>query len=147
MTQAREEGQRWFEQAEEDVISARHLMDDQRFYLVCFLAQQIAEKALKGYLYSAGEQIVVGHGVERLCGWCAERDPSFAGVKDEIAVLDGYYIPTRYPNGLPAGIPARTYNRAAAESALALAQKTLAFASAQAENLPQERSQPEPENS
>ena len=135
MTQAREEGQRWFDQAQEDVISARHLIEDQRFYLVCFLAQQIAEKALKGFLYSAGEQVVVGHGVERLCGWCTERAPVFAEIKDEIAVLDGYYIPTRYPNGLPAGIPARTYNRTAAESAMALAEKTLAFAKTRAEEL------------
>ena len=44
-----------------------------------------------------------------------------AALKREL-LLDSYYIPTRYPNGLPDDIPARVYNRQAAERALALAQ-------------------------
>ena len=47
---------------------------------------------------------------------------------DEISVLDGYYIPTRYPNGLPDGIPAQVYNKKSAEDALQLAEKTVEFA-------------------
>ena len=36
--------------------------------------------------------------------------------------LDGYYIPTRYPNGLPGSIPSRFYD----DPAEALAAKNLA---------------------
>lgn len=32
------------------------------------------------------------------------------------------YIPTRYPNGLPDGIPAQVYNEKAAREAVALAE-------------------------
>jgi HEPN domain-containing protein len=42
-----------------------------------------------------------------------------------VAPLDGYYIPTRYPTGLPDSIPARVYTRAAAEETLRLADQTL----------------------
>jgi HEPN domain-containing protein len=35
--------------------------------------------------------------------------------------VDGFYIPTRYPNGLPAGIPADVYTKEAAEPAIKLA--------------------------
>ena len=40
-------------------------------------------------------------------------------------IRDSYYIPTRYPNGLPDDIPANVYNREAATSALTLAEEVL----------------------
>jgi len=45
------EAKRWIEQAKEDLISAKILFDAKRYYLVCFLAQQIVEKALKSVIY------------------------------------------------------------------------------------------------
>ena len=36
-------------------------------------------------------------------------------------MLDGYYIPTRYPNSLPDGIPAEVYNHDAADEAVKMA--------------------------
>jgi HEPN domain-containing protein len=39
----------------------------------------------------------------------------------------GYYIPTRYPNGLPDSIPARVYSRKAAEGMLDMADRVLAL--------------------
>jgi HEPN domain-containing protein len=65
------ESRRWLDQALEDLVSAQVLLDGERFYLVCFMAHQIAEKALKAYLYSAGEEAVIGHGIERLAGRAA----------------------------------------------------------------------------
>ncbi len=91
------------------------------------MAQQIAEKALKAYLYSQGEELVVGHSVEELCQWAAELDPAFKRLGGEVSILDNYYIPTRYPNGLPASIPAKVFNKKAATDALALAEKTLSL--------------------
>jgi HEPN domain-containing protein len=92
------------------------------------MAQQMAEKALKAYLYSQGEELVVGHSVEELCRWAGELDPAFKRLGDEVSILDNYYIPTRYPNGLPASIPARVFNKKAAKEALTLAEKTLTLA-------------------
>ena len=122
---ARSEGLRWLEQAEADRKGARLLFEGGSYDLACFVAQQIAEKALKAFLYAQGEEFVVGHSVEALCRWAAEYDGDFDRLREEVAPLDGYYIPTRYPNGLPDNIPARVYNRSAAEEGLRLADKTV----------------------
>lgn len=47
-----EEGQRWLRQAQEDLRWARHLAEQGAYHLACFLAQQVAEKALKAFLYA-----------------------------------------------------------------------------------------------
>lgn len=122
---ARSEGLRWLEQAEADRHGAQLLFDGASYHLACFVAQQIAEKALKAFLYAQGEDLVIGHSVEALCRWAATFDADFEQLRQEAAPLDGYYIPTRYPNGLPDSIPARVYTRSAAEAALRLADQTL----------------------
>jgi HEPN domain-containing protein len=117
----RAEGQRWLEQAQTDLKWARHLGTEGAHYLACFLAQQVAEKALKAFLYAQGEELVVGHSVRQLCQRAAEFDAEYQQHLADWAILDSYYIPTRYPNGLPDDIPARVYNQEAARAALALA--------------------------
>lgn len=120
------EGQRWLEQAQMDLKWARHLNDEGAYYLVCFLAQQVAEKALKAFLYAQGEELVVGHSVRQLCQRAAAYDTRFQAGLNEWAILDSFYIPTRYPNGLPDDIPARVYSQTAAASALSLAEEVVA---------------------
>lgn len=124
------QGERWLDQAEADRHGAQLLFDGESYHLACFIAQQVAEKALKAYLYAQGEEIVLGHSVEALTRRCAEYDEGFADLRDEVASLDAYYIPTRYPNGLPDSIPARVYTRGAAEETLRMADRTLAFVKA-----------------
>ena len=121
----RSEGQRWLQQAQADVHWARHLNDQGAYYLVCFLAQQAAEKALKAFLYAQGEELVIGHSVRQLCERAAAYDARFRQHLDDWAILDSYYIPTRYPNGLPDDIPARVYNRGAARTALSLTEAVI----------------------
>ena len=122
----RDEGQRWLEQAQVDLHWARHLQAEGAYYLVCFLAQQIAEKVLKAFLYAQGEEVVVGHSVRQLGQRAAAYEAQLLEHLEAWAILDTYYIPTRYPNGLPADIPARVYNREASGSALALAEAVYA---------------------
>jgi HEPN domain-containing protein len=121
------ESRRWLDQALEDLVSAQVLLDGERFYLVCFMAHQIAEKALKAYLYSAGEEAVIGHGIERLASQASRHDPEFGHLREQISVLDTYYVPTRYPNSIPDGIPAHAYNRRSAEDAMSLTRRTVEF--------------------
>jgi HEPN domain-containing protein len=116
------EGHRWLEQAQTDLKWCRLLHKEGAYYLVCFLAQQVAEKALKAFLYAQGEEIVIGHSVRQLCMRAVEYSSSFQDKLDTWAILDSYYIPTRYPNGLPGDIPARVYNRVTAEGALILSE-------------------------
>jgi HEPN domain-containing protein len=122
------EARRWLDQAREDLATAQVLLDGERFYMVCFVAHQTVEKALKAYLFSVGEEAVVGHGIHRLATRAAEHDAEFLTLRERISILDTYYIPTRYPNGLPDGIPADAYNRQAAEEAFGLSQAALDFA-------------------
>lgn len=122
---ARREGLRWLEQAEADRQGAQLLFDGASYHLACFVAQQVAEKALKAFIYTQGEELVVGHSVEALCRWAAEFDADFERLREEAAPLDGYYIPTRYPNSLPDSIPARVYTRSVAGEVLRLADQTL----------------------
>jgi HEPN domain-containing protein len=126
----REEGRRWLEQARVDLGWTRHLFEQGASYLVCFLAQQTAEKALKAFLYAQGEDVVLGHSVRRLCERAAAHDKRFEVYVDEWSILDSYYVPTRYPNGLPDDIPANVYNKEAAEQALRLAEATVAVVEA-----------------
>ena len=119
---SRNEGQRWLDQAQTDLRWTRHLFGEGAYYLVCFLAQQVAEKVLKAFLYAQGEELVIGHSVRQLCTRAASYDARFQQNLDAWAILDSYYIPTRYPNGLPDDIPAHVYNREIAALALALAE-------------------------
>jgi len=120
-----EEGRRWLRQATEDLRWTHHLAEQGAYHLACFLAQQVAEKALKAFLYAQGEEIVLGHSVERLCAEAAAYEPAFQEWARSWSILDGYYIPTRYPNGLPAGIPSDVYTQRAAASAVELADEVV----------------------
>ncbi len=67
----------------------------------------------------------MGHSVVRLCREAAQHEPSLQERCAHWAVLDTYYIPTRYPNGLPDDIPARVYDETTAQSALRLAEEVV----------------------
>ena len=121
-----EEAGRWFTQAKQDLSDARYLLEGERFNLVCFVCQQAAEKALKAYLITQGQELIFTHSVDELCLAAGEFDSHFHSLRKEISILDGYYVPTRYPNALPGGVPAYVYNLTAAQQALALAEKTMA---------------------
>jgi HEPN domain-containing protein len=86
--------------------------------VACFLAQQSAEKALEAFLYARGQGPVLGHSTLALCNEAAGFERAFAALADACRRLDQLYIPTRYPNGLPAGIPHGFFTREQADGAL-----------------------------
>ena len=112
-------------QAVQDLIRAEYNRSAGYHDLVCFVSQQAAEKALKAFLYAKGEERVLGHSVNELCKWISKSDTDFLQLGNECSTLDTYYIPTRYPNGLPGGIPAEVYNGDDSERAIRLAKKVL----------------------
>jgi HEPN domain-containing protein len=120
-----EEGRRWLDQANQDLRWTRHLAQEGGYHLACFLAQQVTEKAIKAFLYAQGEEIVLGRSVARLCAAADRYEAAFAEKAQRWSILDGYYIPTRYPNGLPDGIPADVYTQDAALGAVALADEAV----------------------
>lgn len=121
------EGKRWMNQAEYDLKDAEFTFKGKRYNLTCFLAQQSAEKALKAFLYSKGAEQVWGHSVAELCEEAIKIDDIFKKLKFEAAPLDKFYIPTRYPNGLPGGIPAEAFDKYDAERALEMAKRVIDF--------------------
>ncbi|MGB9792777.1 MAG: HEPN domain-containing protein [Thermacetogeniaceae bacterium] len=122
-----EEGMRWLEQAGEDLKWAKLLAREGGYHIACFLAQQVAEKAIKAFLYAQGEELVVGHSVDALLARAAKYDQRFEEKRSSWSSLDGYYIPTRYPNGLPDSIPARVFNDRLAQDAVSLADEAVRF--------------------
>ena len=126
---AQEEGKRWLLQATEDLRWAKHLAKEGGWHIACFLSQQVTEKALKAFLYAQGEEIVLGHSVANLCESAARYEPEFNTKEKRWNILDSYYIPTRYPNSLPGGIPAEVYTQDAADGAVKLAEEAVVYIS------------------
>jgi hypothetical protein len=52
-----------------------------------------------------GAEQVLGHSVAELAAACADLDAAFGLLVGRAAPLDQYYVPRRYPNSLPGGIP------------------------------------------
>jgi len=84
----------------------------------CFTAEQAAEKAIKAlFQHLHGE--AWGHGTKALIEKLPYED-RFQRLEDAM-LLDKLYIPTRYPNGLPQGIPHDYFSRKEAEEAIGAA--------------------------
>lgn len=120
-----DEGRRWLAQSKLDLADARYLYEGNRYNACCFFCQQAAEKAIKAYLYQQGAEHVYGHSVAELCQEASKFNRAFADIKPAVSPLDVFYIPTRYPNGLPGGIPSEAFTNEDAERALAMAEKTI----------------------
>jgi HEPN domain-containing protein len=123
----REEALRWLIQAQDEFQDAEELRQRGRFYLALFHFQQSAEKALKAYLYFrlAAREIFFTHSIDELLSAAIAIDAEFAHL-ERAKKLDQYYIPTRYPNGLPGGIPSRFYtDPEEAQEAMELTRKLL----------------------
>ena len=108
--QARDEARRWLIQAQDEFHDADDLRQRERFYLALFHFQQAAEKALKAFLYAvtASQDVFFTHSIYELLQWAQEADADFKRLH-KVVKLDQYYVPTRYPNGLPGGVPSRFY--------------------------------------
>jgi len=119
------ESRRWFQQARWDLSAAQLLADNGYFNLACFHSQQSAEKALKAFLILQGARDIHGHAVAQLCDDASGFDPAFRALRRRGALLDKHYIPTRYPNGLPGGLPAEAYGPEDARSAAEIAEEIL----------------------
>jgi HEPN domain-containing protein len=77
-------------------------------------------------LFSQGSRVVLGHSIRELAKLCEKYHPAFGAIRAIAALLDQFYIPTRYPNGLPfPAIPSETYTASQAEAALRSAEQVI----------------------
>lgn len=120
-----EEGLRWLDQAEADMKTARDCLKDGNYYASSFFAQQAAEKALKGFLYSKGYRALITYSVLELLEESTRFNDGFGRLLDGGKELDRHYIGSRYPNFYPAGAPYKFYTQEVAERCLNYAESIL----------------------
>ena len=117
----------WWTQAQADLRHAQYALEGGHYEWACFAAQQAGEKALKALLEFHGYRSF-GHVLTHLLH--ALKDAGIT-VPDDVVnrakILDKFYIPTRYPNGLAAGAPTEFYTQEEAQHALSCAEEILRF--------------------
>ena len=124
----RAEALRWLQTAREYMETAEILHDADRHAHACFHAQQAGEKALKAvwHMHAADPW---GHSLRKLIEDGRSALPEIFGkwmdLIEDAARLDRYYIPTRYPNGLPDITPDAAFFHDDAETAITLARKVI----------------------
>lgn len=123
----RRESERWLAQAAADLDAAAEVARAGRHALACFLCQQAAEKAVSAYLFARGVEQVWGHALADLCEDAKALDPYFDVIKSVAILLDKHYLATRYPSGLPGGVPASAYEEADSARALEIARDVDTF--------------------
>jgi len=98
------EAKRWLDTARGDLDAAGVLCENSKYAHACFHAQQAAEKAIKALWYYADAD-PWGHSIRKLIEDLSGIDTALYNEMKSLGkiglILDRFYIPTRYPNGLP----------------------------------------------
>ena len=120
-----DEACRWLDSASNDLDSADWDLQGRFYNYACFKSQQSAEKALKAFLYLRGLRRLLGHSTRDLLQECIRLDPSYENLRDDCTELDLHYLPSRYPNSLPGGVPHLFYTKRRAEEVIACARRVM----------------------
>ena len=123
-----QEGERWVKQAEVDfgalmILLNRTPTSQNVSASVCFMAHEVAEKALKGGMYAKcglGEKSLKSHNLTPLAYALQAKEPSSTqGLAGYTTPLEDYYLDTRFPNQYPGStmIPADHYTPEDAQQA------------------------------
>lgn len=109
----------WLKKAQEDSLAAEHLIKDKiSFGVVCFLSQQAAEKSLKAFLAYQNAEIPKIHHLGKLLLLCSGHDSNLLKYKEDMILLNEYYIESKYPGDMTKG-----FDINAAKNALMSAEK------------------------
>jgi HEPN domain-containing protein len=90
-----------------------------------------AERWLRQAEHDLAERVVIGHSLVELAGRLQDRVPALRARREDAGILDQYYVPTRYPNGLAGGVPFEAFAESQASAALAAAERFLELARAE----------------
>ena len=91
----------WHVKADNDLKVGTHEVehDDPTIDIICFHAQQAAEKYLKSYLLSQGVTPDKTHNLDVLIRKCLACDPSFIALREkDVSALTIYAVEGRYPD-------------------------------------------------
>ena len=121
--------QQWLDFASEDLAVAQLAFKEKHFSHTCFLSQQAIEKALKAFLIAKVNQYPRIHNLTDLLTQCTAVEATFTQFIPECATVDQYYIPTRYPTGIPGGLASTPPTTHHATTAVDAATRILQFVS------------------
>ncbi len=107
----------WVQKAEEDWVGMNQLLEatPTQWTLVCFHAQQAAEKYLKAFLVSHGLDPERTHDLLELLDACLSFDSTLALLRDDCLKLTEYAVDVRYPD-IPVSASEQTAREAATKA-------------------------------
>jgi HEPN domain-containing protein len=117
----------WLRLAQDDLASAKALLEEKIYSQVCFHSQQAAEKMLKAFLKSQGATPPKIHNLLELLQMCMEKDDDFIALEPGCEYLSRFYIVTRYPEALPGSLAQGLPDLKEAKKALECAKEIVAF--------------------
>jgi HEPN domain-containing protein len=123
---AKDQSTSWIAQAAADLEAAEANAGQDRHALACFLCHESAAKAVKGFLYKQGAEMVWGDHLSDLCEDAMAFDPSFDFVKSVGALLDKHHLAARNPDAIAGAIPAEVYDSTDSAHAIEIATEVLA---------------------
>jgi len=115
----------WLHVASEDLAAACDLARTDHHAMACFHAQQCAEKTLKAVMISVGREDIHTHHLLGLLTSISEHFPQFDQFREKIKVLEGYYIATRYPNGMRESEQQKAFQEQDSQAAIDTAKEML----------------------
>jgi HEPN domain-containing protein len=90
----------WVKYSKTDLDVAKQLFENMRprpLEIICYQAQQSAEKALKAFLIKNNMLPPKIHDLNHLCEMCGKIDKAFDEIADSCGSLNRYSVMPRYP--------------------------------------------------
>jgi HEPN domain-containing protein len=94
-----DETKKWLIYAEDNLQSARLLLESRLFNPCLQNVQQAVEKILKAVLIDSGTKFKKTHSIGELVVLLAKKNLSVNITEDECDLLDSIYLPSKYPLG------------------------------------------------
>ena len=95
----KDETKQWLEYADENLMSAKVLLDNMLFNPCLQNAQQAVEKMLKAVLVELSIKFKKTHSTNELVKMLAENRLDIDLAEEECELLDSIYLPSKYPLG------------------------------------------------
>ncbi len=95
----KDQTEKWLEYADENLLSAKLLLENELFKPCLQNVQQAVEKMLKAVLIEYGIKIKKTHSINELVMILTEHGHKVDINEDERDLLDSIYIPSKYPLG------------------------------------------------
>lgn len=144
MSARREKFSDWLYYAGEDLRSAELLLKENICSQSCFHAHQCVEKCLKAFAIFHKLHFGRVHDLNELFEVCLPKGgDGLKRFEKELSVLNMFYIPVRYPDGIPGSLPDRLLGKKDAKEAFATAEKLHAYITNAIKKFPTEFSPPQ----